>query len=49
VVVSELKSGVGSSLAVFALILLSKSLFLNTCLMGSGEMGMGYLLGNPIP
>jgi len=46
--ISELRSGVGSSLAVSALILPSRSLFSNASLMGSGETGMGCLPENPI-
>jgi len=47
--ISELRSGVGSSLAVSALILPSRSLFSNASLMGSGEMEIGCSPGNPIP
>jgi len=46
--ISELRSGVGSSLAVSALILPSRSLFSNASLTGSGETGMGCSPGNPI-
>ena len=47
--ISELRSGVGNSLAVSALILPSRSLFSNASLMGSGEMEMGCSPENPIP